>query len=136
MSMSAGMAASSSPVASTPTRTPWWRVVVRHSPLAWLLIGFVRLWRLVLSPLYGDVCKFYPTCSSYGLTALETHGALRGSWLIVRRLIRCHPWSMGGYDPVPGTDAYTALRASEALRAHDDHRETPPAPGSSSQGEC
>ena len=53
--------------------------------------------------MYGDVCKFYPTCSAYGLRALETHGAIRGSWLIVRRLVRCHPWSMGGVDYVPGT---------------------------------
>lgn len=83
-----------------------WRHVLlvasSRSPLAWLLIGFVRLWRAVISPLYGDVCKFHPTCSSYGLTALEVHGALKGSWLIVRRLVRCHPWSLGGHDPVPG----------------------------------
>ena len=82
------------------------RAVVRRSPLAWALIGFVRLWRAVLSPLYGDVCKFYPTCSSYGLSALETHGAIKGSWLTVRRLVRCHPWSLGGYDPVPGADPH------------------------------
>lgn len=88
---------------------PWptfWRTITRHSPLAWLLIGFVRLWRMVISPLYGDVCKFHPTCSSYGLTALELHGAVKGSWLIVRRLVRCHPWSLGGHDPVPGADEH------------------------------
>jgi putative membrane protein insertion efficiency factor len=68
-----------------------------------LLIGFVKAWRAVVSPSYGNVCKFFPSCSEYGLIALQTHGALRGSWLIVRRLGRCHPWSKGGYDPVPGT---------------------------------
>ncbi len=80
------------------------RAVLRHSPLAWVMIGFVRLWRALISPLYGDVCKYYPTCSSYGLTALETHGAIKGGWLTVRRLLRCHPWSLGGYDPVPGSE--------------------------------
>jgi putative membrane protein insertion efficiency factor len=67
----------------------------------YLLIGFVRLWRLVVSPLYGDVCKFYPSCSAYGLEALQVHGAAKGSWLIANRLAHCHPWSSGGYDPVP-----------------------------------
>jgi putative membrane protein insertion efficiency factor len=74
----------------------------------YLLIGFVRLWRLLVSPLYGNVCKFYPSCSAYGLEALQVHGAVKGSWLIVRRLGRCHPWSSGGYDPVPGTPAARA----------------------------
>lgn len=68
-----------------------------------LLIAFVKVWRIVVSPLYGDVCKFYPTCSAYGLEALQLHGAVKGSWLIVRRLVRCHPWSTGGVDPVPGS---------------------------------
>lgn len=67
------------------------------------LIWFVEAWRSVISPLYGDVCKFYPSCSSYGLTALETHGAIKGSLLTVRRILRCHPWAKGGFDYVPGT---------------------------------
>ncbi len=90
-----------------------WTAAVSHSPMAWALIGFIRLWRLIISPLYGDVCKFYPTCSSYGLTAVETHGAVKGSWLIVRRLVRCHPWSMGGYDPVPGAHSCDAAHDSD-----------------------
>lgn len=73
--------------------------------MKYLLIGFVKLWRWAISPLYGNVCKYYPSCSAYGLEALQTHGALKGSWLIVRRLGHCHPWSKGGYDPVPGTRA-------------------------------
>lgn len=68
-------------------------------PLIWLVKG----WRKLISTMYGDVCKFYPTCSSYALTALERHGAVKGSYLTVRRLLRCHPWSMGGVDYVPGT---------------------------------
>ena len=73
-----------------------------------LLILFVKAWRRLISPVYGDVCKFHPTCSAYGLEALETHGALKGSALAVGRLIRCHPWSMGGGDYVPGPPAAAA----------------------------
>ncbi len=79
-----------------------------------ILIAFVKLWRKVISPLYGDVCKFHPTCSAYGLRALETHGAVKGSWLTLTRIARCHPWSMGGYDPVPGTPEAAAWAAEQA----------------------
>ncbi|MFV0405981.1 MAG: membrane protein insertion efficiency factor YidD [Propioniciclava sp.] len=71
--------------------------------MKYLLIALLRGYRAIVSPLYGDVCKFYPTCSAYALDAVCTHGALRGSWLSMRRLVRCHPWSLGGYDPVPGS---------------------------------
>lgn len=77
---------------------------MRFRPLTWLLIGFVKAWRAVISPLYGDVCKYYPSCSAYGLQALQVHGAFRGSAMIVWRILRCNPWSRGGHDPVPGTD--------------------------------
>ena len=76
---------------------------MRFRPLTWLMIGFVRVWRAVISPLYGDVCKYYPSCSAYGLKALQTHGAFRGSALTIWRILRCNPWSGGGFDPVPGT---------------------------------
>jgi len=66
-----------------------------------LLIGIVKAYRWFLSPLIGPTCRFYPTCSAYALEALERFGALRGTWLIVRRLARCHPWNPGGFDPVP-----------------------------------
>jgi putative membrane protein insertion efficiency factor len=76
-------------------------LLVAFNPVRLALIGFLRLYRLVISPLYGQVCRFHPTCSAYALGAVEQHGALRGSYLAARRLIRCHPWNAGGYDPVP-----------------------------------
>jgi uncharacterized protein len=68
------------------------------------IIGFLKLYRTFISPIYGQVCRFYPTCSAHALEAVERHGAVRGSWLAARRLARCHPWNPGGYDPVPPTD--------------------------------
>jgi putative membrane protein insertion efficiency factor len=80
------------------------------SPLARVLTVLVRGYQLVLSPLLGPRCRFYPSCSSYAVQALSTHGALRGSWLAARRLLRCHPWNPGGVDHVPaaGRSAGTA----------------------------
>lgn len=65
------------------------------------LILLVRGYRLLLSPWLGQHCRFHPTCSVYAETAIARHGALRGSWLALRRLGRCHPWHAGGVDPVP-----------------------------------
>ena len=66
-----------------------------------LLIGIVRLYRLLLSPWLGSACRFEPTCSVYALQALQNHGAAAGSYLVVSRLARCQPWCAGGHDPVP-----------------------------------
>ena len=68
-----------------------------------LLIGAIRLYRKTLSPFIGQQCRFEPSCSHYGEDAIEKHGALRGSLLTVWRILRCGPWSKGGYDPVPET---------------------------------
>ena len=75
-----------------------------------VLIGLLKVYRAVISPLYGDVCKFHPTCSAYSLDAIRAHGSIKGTWLTLRRLVRCHPWSLGGYDPVPATDAQKVQR--------------------------
>jgi putative membrane protein insertion efficiency factor len=66
-----------------------------------VLIGFVRFYQLVLSPLLPASCRYYPTCSVYAIEALDRYGALRGMWLTVCRIGRCHPFHAGGYDPVP-----------------------------------
>ena len=65
------------------------------------LIKLVKGYRLFLSPWLGSSCRFEPTCSVYSLQALQTHGAAAGSYLTVARLARCHPWCVGGHDPVP-----------------------------------
>lgn len=66
-----------------------------------ILIGFIKVYRYVLSPFVGQHCRFTPTCSEYATEAIELHGALKGSWLTLRRLSRCHPFHTGGFDPVP-----------------------------------
>jgi putative membrane protein insertion efficiency factor len=66
-----------------------------------LLMGLIRLYQLVLSPMLGPRCRFYPSCSCYTHTAIERHGIWRGSSLGIRRILRCHPFAEGGYDPVP-----------------------------------
>jgi putative membrane protein insertion efficiency factor len=67
----------------------------------YLLIGLLKGYRFAISPLYGQVCRYYPSCSAYALEAVTVHGSLRGSWYALRRVARCHPWAAGGYDPVP-----------------------------------
>jgi len=71
------------------------------SPLARVLYGLVIVYQWTLSPFIGRHCRFLPTCSNYALDALSKHGAIRGSQLAGRRLLRCHPWGGSGYDPVP-----------------------------------
>ena len=63
--------------------------------------ALIRIYQLTLSPFIGNQCRFHPSCSNYAMEAVEQHGALKGSWLAVRRLGRCHPYNPGGFDPVP-----------------------------------
>jgi putative membrane protein insertion efficiency factor len=82
-----------------------------------LLMGLVRAYRLLLSPSLGSSCRFEPTCSAYALQALERHGAGGGTYLTLRRLVRCQPWCDGGHDPVPpSVFSHLALRATPSTK--------------------
>ena len=72
----------------------------------------IRAYQLGISPLLGARCRYYPSCSQYALEAVNQHGSVRGGWLAIRRLARCHPFHPGGYDPVPS-------HSSQARHAHD-----------------
>ncbi|MGW9552502.1 membrane protein insertion efficiency factor YidD [Citricoccus zhacaiensis] len=87
-----------SPFTTLPDAAEWgWLRALPSTLLGWLLMAY----RAVISPLYGQVCRYFPSCSAYALEAVHVHGALKGSWLSARRLGSCHPWSKGGVDAVP-----------------------------------
>lgn len=66
-----------------------------------ILMLLIKFYQKAISPLMPPSCRFHPTCSNYGFEAIETHGALKGSWLAIRRISKCHPFHEGGFDPVP-----------------------------------
>ena len=70
----------------------------------WILIGIVRIYQYVISPLFPASCRYTPTCSVYAVDAIRLHGPLKGGRLAVKRIASCHPWGGSGYDPVPGTE--------------------------------
>lgn len=85
-----------------PSAKFWKRSLPTFRRIAALpLIGLVELYRHAVSPLLPPSCRYTPTCSQYALEALRKYGPLKGSWLTLRRLSRCHPWGGSGYDPVP-----------------------------------
>ncbi|UVK76535.1 MAG: membrane protein insertion efficiency factor [Sodalis sp. Fse] len=71
------------------------------SPVSKLLIGLIRVYQLVINPLLAQHCRFWPTCSQYGIEAIRRFGMLKGSWLTLKRILKCHPLNQGGEDPVP-----------------------------------
>jgi len=77
-----------------------------------IVVVVLRGYRAAISPLYGDVCRYYPSCSAYALGCVQEHGVTKGGWLAARRLARCHPWAEGGIDDWPVTDksAYRRTR--------------------------
>jgi hypothetical protein len=76
----------------------WWANLICRLP-ATALIAAARVYQWTLSPLFGRQCRFEPTCSAYFILAVRKYGAVRGAWLGMRRIGRCHPWNTGGYDP-------------------------------------
>ena len=82
------------------TSTPLGNELAPQSVLRDLTIGILRIYKRWISPMIPSACRFHPTCSEYMIEAVERHGAIRGLWLGVRRLLRCHPFHQGGFDPV------------------------------------
>lgn len=74
-----------------------------------LLLLPIRVYQYAISPMMASHCRHYPTCSQYAIEAITTHGAVKGFFLAVKRLLRCHPWAKGGYDPVPGTEVCSGV---------------------------
>lgn len=85
-----------------------------------IMRGAIRFYQLFISPLTPGYCRYWPSCSAYGMTAIARHGALKGGWLTLRRILRCHPWGGWGFDPVPGT-------AQHGTCGHSGHSGSPAA---------
>ncbi|WP_232819885.1 membrane protein insertion efficiency factor YidD [Aliidiomarina celeris] len=84
-----------------------------------VFIGLIRLYQLIISPLLGPRCRFVPTCSEYSIRAIRKFGVIKGSWLSIRRISKCHPGNPGGFDPIPGDEhLYDLSNDSE----HSQHK--------------
>ena len=94
---------------------------VRRLP-ALVLLALLRTYQLVVSPWTAPSCRYYPSCSQYAVIAVGRHGALRGGWLAIRRLARCHPWTPGGVDDVPPVREKTSAHSHGPRRARSSTR--------------
>ena len=86
--------------------------------MRWLVLWLIRFYQYGISPLMPSHCRHFPTCSSYAITAIERHGLIRGGWLAIRRLGRCHPWGTHGYDPVPECRHVTESTSHSPEKTH------------------
>jgi putative membrane protein insertion efficiency factor len=84
-----------------------------------ILIGLIRGYQILLSPRIGQVCRYYPTCSHYGLEAVKVHGAGKGSLLAAWRVMRCHPWATGGIEYIPAKGSWTNREVIENSTNND-----------------
>ena len=85
------------------------------------ILKLIRFYQVFISPNLGQNCRFYPSCSHYALEALEHHGALRGSWMSIKRLLRCHPFNQGGFDPVPLSAMKSTVKKPAAKSCSHNH---------------
>ena len=92
-----------------------------------VIIGLVRFYQWVISPLLGPRCRYWPSCSSYTIEAIQVHGPLSGGRLAIKRILRCHPASTGGIDPVPGGPSEQLCREDPELDEQFRYRKPPPA---------
>jgi putative membrane protein insertion efficiency factor len=99
---------------------------MKRGPVARLLLAVIRFYRTAISPALPPSCRYTPSCSAYAVEAIEIHGAGRGSWLALRRLLRCHPFHAGGHDPVPSPVA-SAEKVSGEQAMHVTRRPARPA---------
>lgn len=84
-----------------------------------IFIGLIRGYQKVISPLFPPSCRYYPTCSNYSVQAIQKHGAIKGSLMGISRILRCHPFVKGGYDPVP--EQFSIRRNKEDEHSHSEH---------------
>jgi putative membrane protein insertion efficiency factor len=91
-----------------------------------LVLALLTVYRRVISPMLGQRCRYYPSCSAYALDAVQTHGVVRGGWLGLRRLGRCHPWTPGGVDLVPTRETYRWWGIAEGADGEDHHTDSNP----------
>jgi putative membrane protein insertion efficiency factor len=95
----------------------WAATIVRRA-LAAPLIGAIVFYQRVISPMTPPTCRYYPSCSAYALTAIQRFGPFKGTWLAVKRLVRCHPWTAGGVDHVPAAPAARQGASASAPPTH------------------
>lgn len=85
-----------------------------------LIKACIRGYQLIISPMIGQRCRFQPTCSSYALEAIEKHGTIKGGYLGIKRILRCHPWGSGGYDPVPSISGRNTANNQSEIKHESD----------------